>query len=798
MINVGDSENTKTISSRILKIASICCFSFILLFVVYGIVVSPKLDYFYEKAHIYDGEWIREYPDKTTASYKMPMSLSLEKDEAATFHTILPDTVEDGMYLMVHTGKSCTMFVDGREIFSFDNNISAIPGNITKAVLLPVPLAQEYAGKQLTMVLRDGKYERNSVNTAYIGTLMGILIVVAKAYALQFAMAVLLILASLATICIFALVERRNHHEAPLIYLAESVFMISAWVLLDSPFFQVVFSTYFYDGIASFMIVTTMGLPFLLYFDAITEYRKHKIFFTFETVSLLNFIVFTFLHLTGIQSYDKALVYVDLCLVVYILVVLGCTMHDYILLKNKGHKNVIIGLISFGVFSVLEIVVTIMSANMPFTVDIGGLCVLAGIILLLIFAILDQLSAFEILERQTQEAIAATRAKSDFLANMSHEIRTPINAIMGMNEMIMRESEQDNIKEYAKDISSASENLLGIVNDILDFSKIESGKLEIVCDNYDFGELIYDVTTLVNMRAEDKGLKFNVIVEPDLPFKLYGDDKRVREIITNILNNAVKYTAKGFVTLRVSGISEANAVILQISVEDSGQGIKPEDMDSIFEGFSQVNVKNNKHIEGTGLGLTITKRLIEMMSGSIKVESEFGKGSTFTVTLPQGIVSDEKMGNYLSHRHASAQGAGGKFKEPDLSNKNILVVDDTVLNQKVISKLLSKTKANISCVSSGLEMLDLIQKNEYDIILLDHMMPNMDGIEALKASKELENNKCKTTPVIALTANAIVGAKEMYLAAGFNDYLSKPVRMEEMCNMIVKYLKTDEDLNGKI
>jgi len=772
---------------KILKPLSSMCFIFIVIFAIWGVIVSPQLDIFYESAKIYEGKWIKTDSDGTQRAYVMPMSLYLNDEDEVAFTTMLPAVIEDGMYLSINTGKSFKMYIEGKEIYQFDNTISRLPGNITKTVIVPVPLKEEYASRELTMVISNGKYDRITVNTAYIGSLMGIVLLLIKNYAVQFLLAIILVMASIITIAIFAAIEKRENRKAPLIYLAEGMLAICLWVIADSPLFQLAFKVYFIDGIIGFMLVITMGYPFLMYFDAILEYRKHRIFTIFETIIVVNFIVLTLLHLTGIRSYDQALVYIDLMLVAYIGVMITCTLKDYFSRKDGKHRNVVIGLIGLSVFSVFEIVVTILSSVMPFKVDIGGLFVLAGMFILLFFAILDQVRVFEAINQETQNAIAATKAKSDFLANMSHEIRTPINAIMGMNEMILRESDQDSVKDYAEDINSASVNLLEIVNDILDFSKIESGKLEIVCDDYDLGELICDVTTLVNMKAENKGLKLNVSVDRQLPSKLHGDDKRIREIITNILNNAVKYTDEGFVNLKITGDKEDNIVTLCISVEDSGQGIKKEDLDKIYNGFSQVNEKKNRKVEGSGLGLTITKRLVELMNGSISVESEFGIGSTFTVRLPQVIVSGEEMGDYMLHKHASADVTKTQKQEYNVPAVKVLVVDDTALNLKVISKFLEKTDAILTCASSGEEMLKLIQENRYDVIFLDHMMPNMDGVEALNLSKKLDNNMCSNVPVIALTANAIVGAKEMYLEAGFNDYLSKPVKMGDLCEMIVKY-----------
>ena len=773
---------------KALKVITMLCFTFILLTIIVGNILSPDLDLFREEAKVYSREWVKENADGSTESFTMPTSLNLAKNEQITIKTTLPDQIADGTYLAITTGKCYKAYVGGEEIYAFDNTISKLPGMITKPVIVPIPLKAEYSGEQLTMVVTDGKYGRGMVHSAYIGTMMGIVFRLVKNSSLQFFLAILLVIASLITIGIFAFVEKRDGKKAPLIHLAEGILCISTWIVFNSHLFQIVFRGYFYDGIVGFMLVITMAIPFFVYFDEILEHRYHRIFVVGETLSVLNFIVLTILHMTKILSYYTVLTYIDGILAVYIVAMVVCTLIDYFVRKEKEHRYVLLGLVGLSVFSILEIVITITNAKMPFKIDISGISVIAGMVILLFFATLDQVRVLEAHKQETQNAIAATKAKSEFLANMSHEIRTPINAIMGMNEMVLQESTQDSVKEYAKDISSASENLLRIVNDILDFSKIESGKLEIINDNYDLGEIIYDVTTLVSSKAESKGLKLNVMVDENLPSKLYGDDKRVRGIITNILNNAVKYTEQGFVNLIINGVAKENIIELSIKVEDSGQGIKEEDLDKIFSGFSQVNVKQNKNIEGTGLGLSITKRLVELMDGSITVKSEFGKGSVFTVILPQQVVSWDKMGNYESHKHVSSEVSAKESKELEIPDARILVVDDTPLNLKVISKFLTKTKATVDCIASGEEMLERVQKSYYDIIFLDHMMPNMDGIETLKASKELQNNICENVPVIALTANAIVGAKEMYLEAGFNDYLSKPVKIEALHEMLIKYL----------
>lgn len=786
-----EKENRKATSfDKILKFLIISCFVFFFLFVLWGNLVSPNLGLFYETADIYDRVWVRDYEDGHTELFTMPTSLEMEDGETVTIRTVLPMSVRDGSFLTITLGKSYRAYVGGKEIYAFDNTESKLPGKITKPIIVPIPLMEEYAGKELTLAVTNGKYGRAMVHTAYLGSMMGVYLMLLKDSALQFILAALLVIAALVTIVIFAYIEIKSNRKAPLIHLAEGILAISLWIIFNSHLFQLFFRSYFFDGIAGFMLVITMCIPFLEYFDAILEGRYHLLFVVCETACVGNFIVLTFLHMTGILSYYTVLNYIDGILAVYILAMLVCTIKDFIGKKIVTHNYVLIGLVGLSVAAFSEIIVTILNAKMPFKFDISGLAIITGMVIFLLFATLDQVKSLEKTRKETESALAATKAKSDFLANMSHEIRTPINAIIGMNEMVLRESNQETVKEYAKDISSAGDNLLRIINDILDFSKIESGKLEIVNDNYDLGEIIYDVTTLVNMKAEEKGLKLTVSVDENLPCKLWGDDKRVREIITNILNNAVKYTDHGFVRMTIDGQKQEDKILLNIRIEDSGQGIREEDLEKIFSGFSQVNVKKNRNVEGTGLGLSITKRLVEMMNGSIKVESEFGKGSVFTVLLPQVISSEEKMGSYMSHRHVSSESGDKSFayEQDKFAGTKILVVDDIAMNLKVISKLLSKLGVDVTTASGGEEMLELIKKNRYDMILLDHMMPNMDGIETLKASRELPGNLCADVPVIALTANAIVGAKEMYLEAGFDDYLSKPVKMEVLDTMLSTYL----------
>lgn len=403
-----------------------------------------------------------------------------------------------------------------------------------------------------------------------------------------------------------------------------------------------------------------------------------------------------------------------------------------------------------------------------------------------------EIETYNILQESKKAAETANKAKSHFLANMSHEIRTPINAVLGMNEMIIRDSKDDNIVNYALDIESAGKHLLSIINDILDISKIESGKMNLVQIEYSLASVINDSYNTISMRAKQKGLSVIVETNPEIPSELMGDEVRVRQILTNLLTNAVKYTKEGKVILRADYVSQPdNMIDLILEVKDTGVGLTEEQQQKLFINFERLDEKQNRNIEGTGLGLSITKKFVEMMNGKIEVESVRGQGSTFRVTIPQRIVKEAPLGD-MGHGFANftvnKQEDDEKFVAPDV---NILVVDDVAINIKVFKGLLKKTLINIDDRLSGQGCLEAIYEKKYDMIFLDHMMPDMDGIETFHHIKEKKDHLNVDTPVIMLTANAVVGAEDEYKSEGIDDYLSKPVNGKALEDMIKKYLRYD-------
>ena len=423
-----------------------------------------------------------------------------------------------------------------------------------------------------------------------------------------------------------------------------------------------------------------------------------------------------------------------------------------------------------------------------------------GIIVAIILArVMDRLNKQEqeykeqVLKLEKQAADEASEAKSRFLADMSHEIRTPINAIIGMNEMILRESDSKEIKGYSQNIKQSGKNLLQLINGILDFSKIEDGKMEIVPARYSLSSQIAYLINSVSDRAKSKNLELIFNIDPNLPSELYGDDTRINQVIINLLTNAVKYTEQGSVTLTMEERQrdEEGGILIYVEIKDTGIGIKESDMARLFESFERLDVVKNRNIEGTGLGMTITRKLLDLMGSELKVESEYGKGSTFSFEILQQIENDEPVGDY---KKAIAEiGENDSYRESFRAPKaRILVVDDTQMNIFVIENLLKKTQINIDTALNGPDSIALCDKNEYDVILMDQRMPGMDGTEAMNAIRTSEIGKNNKTTIICLTADVIRGAKDRYLNMGFDDYLTKPVESADLEKMLVKYIPDEK------
>lgn len=507
------------------------------------------------------------------------------------------------------------------------------------------------------------------------------------------------------------------------------------------------------------------------------NFKKQKVYLLVRCIYILSIILILLLPLNVI--FKSGLIYTEgysfISLVIFAMVLLMiCTILG---IKNiKRHDKRITPL------WILLIVGTIVSIFQIINPQLFLLVPLEVFITSVMYHTIENpdVKMIEQLEIARDQADKANQAKTDFLSSMSHEIRTPLNAIVGFSDCINNSDTLEEAKENAKDIINASKTLLEIVNGILDISKIEAGKLEITNSKYNARSTFEELAKLITPKMNEKGLDFSYYIAPDLPNTLYGDHANIKKVVTNLLSNASKYTDKGFVRYEVNCVNTGNLCKLIISVEDSGRGIKKENIDKLFTKFQRLEEDRNTTIEGTGLGLAITKQLTELMGGKIIVHTVYGEGSKFTIVLPQPIEQEEaKVVEEVSQTTL------------DLKGVKILIVDDNTLNLKVASKLLERFQAdNITCLEDGFKCISEIETGKYyDVILLDDMMPKMSGVETLKKLKEIPNFN---TPVIALTANAITGMREKYLAEGFNEYLAKPIEKEELIKVMNKILNQKE------
>jgi CheY-like chemotaxis protein/two-component sensor histidine kinase len=397
-----------------------------------------------------------------------------------------------------------------------------------------------------------------------------------------------------------------------------------------------------------------------------------------------------------------------------------------------------------------------------------------------------------------ETAKKANLAKSDFLANMSHELRTPMNVIVGLTDLMLEDEDiPRDIKNTLAKINSAGEILMGLINDVLDMSKIEAGRLELMPDTYDVASLLNDIVTLNMIRIESKPIVFGLDIEENLPANLVGDDLRVKQILNNLLSNALKYTNEGTVRLGADCCRNGDDMWVTFCISDTGIGIREEDVAKLFTDYNQLDAHVNRKIEGTGLGLSITKKLVELMGGEISVESEYGKGTTFRVRIRQGFAGDVAIGretakNLRGLRYSERRKrAREKLTRVDLSYASVLVVDDFPTNLDVAAGMLRKYKMRVDCVTSGRESIGLIAAGEpaYDAVFMDHMMPGMDGIEATKAIRALGTEYAQNVPIIALTANAVSGNEEMFLENGFNAFLSKPINVMNLDSVVHRWVR---------
>ncbi len=731
-------------------------------------------------------KWVRINADGSREKFTVPG----RTDGPITLETTLPEHFKDGYNALFFRGMDMYIYIDGKLRTEYRIEDYPILGDRSAECYVFTTLTKEDEGKVLKVCYG---YNSGLVYEVKIGTRLGILADMFKSFGLELFVGFSVLL--LGVICLVAAIIYKHIHKKYLEmeHLSIGVIIGACWVLSNSVFRQLYSGNMSIMSDTPFLMVLIMPLPFIVFVDSLQKGRYSKLLTFASLVDIVDFIVCIILFVTGTVTLLHSFIISAACALFSIVILFITLMKD---IKRKliySYRIVAFGFAILAASAVTQIFIFLFAHSGVF----WGVFMAIGLFGFMLCAILHTIKQLIGIRLEANELMHINKAKDDFLANMSHEIRTPLNGILGLDEMILRDAREKRIHDYALEIKSAGNTLLSIINDILDLSKIESGSFEIIPVEYDTASTLNDVLNMTRVKAVKKGLEFNFNVSEDLPSMLYGDEIRIKQILLNIINNAVKYTNTGSVDVDIYAKNKLNFTDLTVRVKDTGIGIKEEDKHKLFKSFQRLDERKNRNIEGTGLGLHITNLLLEMMNGTIEVESEYGKGSTFTVKIPQRIVRVAPIGefskavrDYLRNLEADEIG----LYAPDA---RVLVVDDNDLNLDVIEGLLRDTKIRTDVAQSGAACIDMVRKVHYDVILLDQMMPGMSGVETLKEMNS--RGLLGDTPVIALTADAIIGAKENYLNMGFSDYISKPVKTDVLETVLKEYIPREKQLspNGR-
>lgn len=733
--------------------------------------------------------WIKE--DGTREEIEIPGNCGAKRNELVVVENVLPENVQDNIFLCIRSSKQETkVYIDGELRQQYTTEDTRPFGKVSAVAWVFVELTSEDAGKEIRMELQTDSSYTGAFYDIHYGDRWEIWTELFRTDGGGIIIGLLMLVLGILSVVIGNILKVIYKKNIEMEYLAWAIFLTAVWILSNSVFRQLLFPSISVISDMGFFMLMLIPIPFMLYLNSVQGERYKTVYAWVVGLGLADIVVCTTLHVFNLVDFSDTNKLMCVVAGLAIVTMVVTLIRDICIGKIREYKLAAFGIGVICATAVIEILIYFVWTN-----QFSGSVMAAGLVFILIISFVNTINNILIMEKEKQEALISNETKGKFLANMSHEIRTPINAVLGMDAMILRECQDDSIREYALNIQNAGQTLLSLINDILDFSKIESGKMEITPVEYDFSSMIHDVANMIIMRAKDKGLQMNLTVDSTLPCKVYGDEVRIRQVLVNLLTNAVKYTKEGSMGLTVNGKREGEEILLSFTVEDTGIGIKAEDIQKLFARFERIEEERNRNIEGTGLGMSITMQLLKLMDSELKVESEYGVGSKFSFEIRQRIVVDEPIGN-LEERIKSLSSEytyEAAFSAPEA---HILVVDDNAINRKVFRNLLKQTKVKVDEAESGMECLELVQQNHYDLIFLDHMMPEMDGVETLHHMKEIDDYPCKTTPVIALTANAICGAREMYLKEGFNEFLSKPIQPEKLEKMIKEWLPKDLILKG--
>ncbi len=712
--------------------------------------------------------------DENGVTQKVDLNREYGYDPTGSFaiEGVLPELTSNHTYICFLTVRDTEVYVDGklRNDLKLSRDVHVI-GGPTKMFYFFTPLTIADSGKTIKLVRhwQENYSKKKGISEIIVGTRADVYRLLFGRYGISLVLNLVLFCASIVIIIVGFVLKLRMKLSVNVIYAGLAVMMTCAWLITDSYFYPFFFGHYHIDGLLSYLICLLLPVPYIAYSSKLQNGRHERFYLNMYIFILANFFVWTILHFTGVFKFFQSLFFIDGSLVLIMIAYLILMVKEYREGHIESYRYTAIGILGFMLFSMIEIIVIIIP-NLNNT----GNWLFFGMLFLLILSVGQQFEDLSNADKERKRAVELSDAKTNFLASMSHEIRTPINSILGMNEMILRENSDPDIASYARTVQNSGKMLLSLVNDVLDFSKIEAGRLEIMNEDYKLSSLLEDIDSIAKERAAQKGLEYEIIIDKDIPNGLNSDEFRIKQVLLNFVSNAVKYTDNGKITLRVYGMYESDDVFtLCFDVKDTGRGIKDEDKDHLFDAFSRIDLANNRSIEGTGLGLAIVKSIIDSMDGRISVESEYLNGSVFSVMIPQKVVDRTPIDPEHIHRNQSlTERHVCDFRAPEA---RVLAVDDNGPNLAIVKEFLKITEVRLDLCTNGIDAFKNCREFKYDLILLDHMMPEPDGIETLKMIRNDPHTLNRETKAIVLTANAVAGIRQMYIDAGFADYLTKPI-----------------------
>ena len=730
------------------------------------------------RSHVWESDpirfiesWTVEYNDGSSLLTGRQYITKAGESKPCSIVATLPVDLKDNDMLIFYNRYDVRIYVDGevRTDFIEERDVN-IPGGIVKYFYMLVPLDSEDSGKELRIERLVPPKDGMIVPGTFVSTRFGALSYLLRSHGVQFMLGFIVLSFALVVFIVSVVLRFVYKLRINMLYGSLGIAIIASWLLTDSKMFPFVFSVNYINGTVNYLLSLLIPFAPTIYLNSVQRGRLKKSMSVMLIVSVVNAILWPVLHFTGIATFYDVRNYANLVFFFLAFYATGLLIFDAIKNGIRDYRYTFVGFLGFLICDIIELIlllfVTMINATLPMVVGLG---------FMLVFVVIQQVEEFRKIDMEKQHAISISEAKTQFLASMSHEIRTPINAILGMNEMILRENKDRVVGEYSKSIKTSGKMLLMLVNDVLDFSKIEAGKMEIVEARFYMSDMLSDVISLVKERADEKSLELKTELTAEIPNELISDEFRIRQILVNLINNAVKYTESGTVTLELGGkFTDADGYELFMNVKDTGKGIKKEELPHLFEAFSRADVKSNVNIEGTGLGLAIVKSIVDSMNGDVSVESEYGVGSEFKIKLPVKYMDKEPLKSDFMETRSTAvdETEACSFMAP---GAKILAVDDNRSNLTIVKLFLKRTGIVPDLCGDGKRAVELCREKKYDLILLDHMMPAPDGIETLHNIRSDAKSLNKDTKAVVLTANAVAGSRQMYMDEGFDDYLTKPL-----------------------